>query len=159
MRPVTPPTDNLPDNVMPARFDPPDEVKDEVNPIVGLVHKDEQGQPLGLEFMFELTKDEITVLRHEPYLTITMMSDHLHPFALQTSFEPDKKYAELMEHNHICNSNITHANQKWWRCDNPTHNSEQHRLRQCDECWEAALEESYTELATGDAEEDEPTGD
>jgi hypothetical protein len=157
MRPVTPPTNNLPDNVKPARFQAPPEVADQVNDIMGLVHSGPDGEPLGLEFMFELSKDEIKVLRHEPYLTITMMADHLHPFAIQTSFPVDKKYDQLIEHQHVCTANATHMQQKWWRCDNPTHNVNEDRIRQCDECWDYQLVESAQQIESGEL--DEPIND
>ena len=140
MRPVPPPQD-LPPNLRPAKFSAPPEISGEVNDIYGVIHLDEEGNANALEFQFQLSKDEIKVLRHEPYITLTILADHLHPFALQTSFPTDEKYDKLMEHQHVCNTNLTHDKQKWWRCDNPSHDSEtsEQRIRVCDECWQERL--------------------
>lgn len=134
MKPITPPA-KLPDNVRPVKFSAP-EGAEGINDAIGLQHVDEQGNPVALEFMFELTKDEIKVLRHEPYLTFTVLADHLHPFSIQTTFPYEEKYDSLVEHQHICTSNETHEKNKWWRCDNPSHNSKEHRIRMCNECWD-----------------------
>lgn len=152
MKPVIPPPD-LPTNVRAVMFQPPEGMEGEVNPLPGMVHLDEDGRPLGLEFMFEFTKEEVQVLRHEPFVTITFMGDQVTPFALQTSYPPDKKYADLMEHHHICAQNLTHEKQKFWKCDNPSHNSDQQRIRECDECFhdrqsqevQVVMDEVYSE--------------
>lgn len=149
MRPVTPTVD-LPDNVKAVKFSAP-EGQTDIGDIVGLVHQDQEGKNVALEFMFELTKDEIKVLRHEPYLTMTVMSDHLHPFALQTTFPFEQKYETLNEHSHICTDNITHESHQFWRCDNPSHTGD-NKHRMCQACWEAKTSQ---EQPAGNPESDE----
>ena len=151
MKPVTPPSD-LPSSVKPVMFQPPEGMEDEINPLPGMVHLDDEGHPLGLEFMFELSKEEIQVLRHEPFVTITFMGDQVTPFALQTSYPIDEKYAKLMEHHHICTQNLVHEKQKFWRCDNPTHNSDEQKLRECDACFENRQDQEV-EVISEEAEE------
>lgn len=136
MRQVTPSGD-FPPNVQLVRFTPPDNLPDglQMQDAVGLAHLNEGREIVALEFMFELTDDEIQVLNHERYLTLTMMSDHLHPFALQTSYPPDPKYAQLDEHTHVCVDGLTHEKDKFWKCENPRHDHKQNRIRECEECW------------------------
>lgn len=135
MKSVHPP-DNLPDNCRAVLFNPPEGLEDSVNPIPGIVHLNEEGAPIAMEFMMQLSKDEIKVLRHEPFITITFMGDSLTPFGIQTSFPYEEKYDTLMEHQHVCTDILTHEKQKWWRCDNPSHDIDKQRIRMCDECWE-----------------------
>lgn len=127
----------LPENTRAVKFSAPEDMGDNINDAVGLQHLDEEGNPTALEFMFELTKDEIKVLRHEPYITFTVISDHLHPFSLQTTFPYEQKYDSLVEHQHVCTANVKHDTNRWWRCDNPSHNTKENRLRMCDDCWES----------------------
>ena len=136
MRPVVP-TGDFPDNVRPAKFKAPEGMEDDVNDIAGLLHLDDAGEPQAMEFMFELSEAEIKVLKHEPYVTMTVMADHLHPFAIQTSYPPDPKFDSLDEHTHICDSNMVHEENKWWRCDSPNHDKIKDRNRECDDCWSA----------------------
>jgi hypothetical protein len=150
MRPVPPPLE-LPETCRAALFQPPEGLEDKVNPLPGIVHLDAEGEPVGLEFMFELSRDEVQVLKHEPYVTITFMGSALPPFALQTSYPEDDKYKNLDDHYHICTSNFTHEEQKFWQCDNPAHNPKDNgqRLRECLECFhskEQDLLEKHADL-------------
>ena len=143
MRPVAPNVD-LPDDVRPVMFRAPEGQEDEINDIPGLVHLDEQGEPKAMEFMFELTDQEIKVLKHEPYITLTVLADHLDPFALQTTFPYDTKYESLEEHTHICDANLAHDENMFWRCDNPSHDKIKARVRECDECFQVRTTASDT---------------
>lgn len=139
MKPVMPLDLELPDNVKPIKFTAPAGEHDvNIQDIVGLVHLDEDGNPLGFEFMFELDKKEIQVLRHEPYVTVSFYGQGITPFNLETTIPFDKKYSDLLTHTHVCTSELTHEGQKWWSCDNPTHNSKENRLRNCPECVQEA---------------------
>jgi hypothetical protein len=140
VRPVMPP-DNLPEHVDAARFDPPESIANEVDSIAGIIHKDpEDKEPVALEFMFELSEQDIKVLKHDPYLTITILADHLHPFRIETSHQYTPDYEQLEEHHHICAENVTHDTNEWWRCDNPRHDKIKDRNRVCDSCWDAVQE-------------------
>lgn len=130
MKPILPKLEDLPDNVQPVKFTAPQELAGDVEDIVGCAHKTEDGQTIAIEFLFELNDDEVRVLKHEPYLTFTIMADHLHVFAIQTSFPPDKKYSDLEEHTHKCPDC-----EKFSRCENPRHEMPRDRVRQCDKCW------------------------
>lgn len=135
MRPVAPTTE-LPDDVKAVMFRAPEGEEDKVNDIPGLTHIDESGEPKALEFMFELTEQEIKILKHEPYVTLLVMADHLHPFAIQTSYPYDPKYDDIDEHTHICSSNLVHEDNIYWKCDNPRHEALRDRVRECDECFQ-----------------------
>jgi hypothetical protein len=145
MRQVVPSGD-FPSNVVPAKFTPPEGMGDEVGEAVGLIHKHpDTGETLALEFMFELTEQDIRVLKHEPYLTLTFMTDRLHPFAIQTSYPYDEKYENLDTHTHICRDNLAHEDNQWWKCDNPRHDHIKDRIRECTPCWRARTQEGEPE--------------
>ena len=146
MKPVMPAGLELPDNVKLIQFTAPEGMEDAVQNIHGLVHLDEEGQPLGFEFMFELDKKEIQVLRHEPYITISFMGQGITPFKLETTIPHDDMYRGLMEHTHVCTSELTHENNKWWSCDNPTHNTKENRVRNCADCVQEAGVQGLLEL-------------
>lgn len=153
MRPVIPP-DDLPNNVQAVQFNPPEGMEEQVNKVAGLVHYDNDGNKAAMEFMFELSQEELQVLNHEPYLTLTVMADHLHPFALQSSFPPEPdRYDKLDSHNHKCVSNLTHETEQFWRCFNPRHANIKGKELECDSCWQVRLFESDKK------EEQEQTGD
>lgn len=134
MRQVVPSGD-FPPNVHPVKFSPPEGMEEQVGEAIGLLHQDQNGETVALEFMLELTEQEIRVLKHEPFITLTLMADHLHPFAIQTSYPEDEKYEDLDTHHHICDKNASHENNEWWRCDNPRHDHIKDRIRECDSCW------------------------
>lgn len=140
MRVVIPnPNQEYPKNVIPAKFTP-EEGLDNVEPTYGLVHKDPEGKTVALEFMLELTEEDLMVLKHEPYLTLTIASEILPPFAIQTSFPYNEKYKKMAEHHHICRSNLMHVENIFWRCDNPMHDKS-HKFRECDNCWQMRTSE------------------
>lgn len=131
MKPIIP-SGEFPENVKPAKFTAPDEIKDHVNDIVGLMHQDQEGNTVALEFMFEVTEQELHTLKHEPFVTLTLFTSDLSPFALQTSYPFEDKYTQLNSHTHICTSK---EESHWWKCDNPRHDPIKDRTRECDECW------------------------
>lgn len=157
MRPVVPAGDNLPENVQRVKFDPPPGQEDEVNPIVGIVHHDPEGNKLASEFMFELTEDEIAVLNHEPFVTIVVYADHLHPFAIQTSYPAEEKYHTLNEHTHFCVSNLTHDEKKPWLCENPRHEMPEMRERECPVCWNERQIQVVKEAESGQENKELPS--
>lgn len=144
MKPIVPPQD-LPDTVRAVLFKAPAGAEEEVNDLPGLVHMNDQGEAIACEFMFEFTKEEIQVLRHEPYLTLTMMVQAPPVFALQTTFEPDEKYKTLMEHSHVCTENLAHEKQMFWKCDNPAHDSTTTTRRTCAGCFDVANAQAVEE--------------
>jgi hypothetical protein len=145
VNPVMPTGLELPPDVKAVVFTAPEGMEDTVQDIQGLVHLAEDGSPLGFEFMFELSKQELQVLRHEPYLTVSFMGQSLTPFRMETTVPFDEKYETLSTHSHICSENLTHDTQLWWPCDNPAHNTDTKKLRTCKECfhvmWQRAQEE------------------
>jgi hypothetical protein len=143
VRPVVP-SGELPDSVSAVMFQPPPGTEEEVTALPGIVHLGPDGQPIACEFMFEFTKDEIKVLKHEPFVTITMMVQAPPVFAIQTTFDPDPKFDSLNEHQHICTENLTHENRQFWRCDNPTHNAKDQRIRTCDPCYRYLEEDAIS---------------
>lgn len=145
MKPIVPP-DELPANIRPVLFQAPEGTEDEVNNLPGLVHLNENNEPFACEFLFELSKEEIQVLRHEPYLTITMMVQAPPVFSIQSTYSPDEKYEKLLEHSHVCTENLIHENQRWWQCDNPAHDGKTHKLRTCDKCFQVANEEAIAQV-------------
>lgn len=146
MKQVVPSVKDLPENVRPVKFNPPEGMEKEINSAVGIVHLDpESGESVALEFMFEFTEQELSVLMHEPFLTVTFMTDHLHPFAIQTSYPYDPSYEKLDDHHHICDSNFAHENNEYWRCENPRHNPIKDRMRECDPCWRTRTQQSGEE--------------
>ena len=136
MRAITPNIE-LPDNVQAVLFRAPAE-REDVQDIAGLVHKDEDGQPVAIEFMFELSKQDLHVLKHEPFLTLILEGSELAPFSLQATIPYDEKYKTLSEHSHVCTENVTHEKQQWWRCDNPSHTGEvnNNTIRMCTSCFD-----------------------
>lgn len=153
MRAVMPLGLELPDNVKPVKMEaPPGEHSVNIKDIVGLVHLDDDGNPLGFEFMFELDKKEVQVLRHEPYLTISFYGQGVMPFNVETTVPHDKKYDSLATHSHVCSLNLSHETNRWWQCDNPAHDSKGTKLRSCAEC--VQLQGEAEEQGELDAEED-----
>lgn len=152
MRPVVPQGD-LPETVKAIMFRAP-EGRDDVDDIPGVVHLDEDGSPIAMEFMFEISRDELKVLRHEPYLTVLIEGGQLTPFSIQSTIKFDKKYETLNEHSHVCTENVAHERQLWWRCDNPAHDSKANSIRMCDDCFEI-LTSQYEIEDTSPEENDE----
>lgn len=151
MRPVIP-SGNFPDNVKPAKFAAPEGMEEQVNDTIGLVHvHPNTGQTVAIEFMFELSEEELLVLQHERFITMTVMADHLHPFSIQTSYPFDEKYRTLKQHTHVCKSNIAHEEPKWWQCENPRHHSKDDRDRECDDCWRKRTGQEEEDGGEGDA--------
>lgn len=144
MKPVLPTGLDLPENVRVVTLTGPED-QDFIEDITGLVHLDEDGTPLGFEFMFEFDKKDLHVLKHEPYLTVSFFGKGITPFAMQTTVPYDKKYTTLATHTHVCSANKAHDKQVWWQCDNPSHKTDTDRLRTCFDCLQALEDEPQDE--------------
>jgi len=86
MKPVLPDLTEevLPPNVELHKFEHP---SPNVDDIFGLVYKaEEEGESNSIEFMFELTNEELDILKVKPLLTITILGDAAPVFALMTSY-------------------------------------------------------------------------
>ena len=153
MRPVVP-QGELPESVQAVMFRAPED-REDIEDIPGIVHLAEDGSAIAMEFMFEISKDELKVLRHEPYLTVLIEGGQLTPFSLQSTVPFDEKYETLIEHSHVCTENVTHEKQLWWRCDNPAHDSKANTIRMCDDCFNVIT--MQTEEDTEEEDSGEPT--
>lgn len=161
------PHGDLPAHVQPVKFGANKEMKEAgVQDAYAVVHYPEhmtdpekryQGDIIAIEMLFEVSREEIMTLMHEPYLTLTMITDSFPPTSLQTTHQYDPRYKMMVEHTHRCPECEEH-----WRCDNPKHKMPESRKLICIDCWHEAMEVAKEdhenkgqEVSVDGAEEDE----
>lgn len=141
------PSGDLPDHVQPVKFSASKEMKEEgIEDAYAIVHYPEHmtdpekrysGDIVAIEMLFEISQEELTTLMHEPYITLTMLTDQLPPTMLQTAFPYDPRYKLVVEHTHRCPECENH-----YRCDNPKHKMPESRKLVCDDCWHSLMEQA-----------------
>lgn len=141
------PNGDLPDNVQAVKFGASKEMKEEgIQDAFGIVHYPEHltdpekrypGDVVAVEMMFEVSQEELMTLMHEPYITLTMLTDELPPTVVQTTHPYDPRYKLTVEHTHHCPEC-----DKYYRCDNPKHKMPESRKLICDECWHVKMDEA-----------------
>lgn len=141
------PNGNLPEHVQAVKFGASEEMKQAgIQDAYGVVHYPEHmtdpekryaGDIVAVEMMFEVSKEEVTTLLHEPYITITMLTDKLPPTMLQTTHPYDPRYRLMVEHTHRCPECDEH-----YRCDNPKHKMPESRKLICDPCWHIEMDKA-----------------
>lgn len=143
------PNGDLPPHVQPVKFGVNEEMREAgIQDAYAIVHYPEHltdpstHRPeniQAIELMFEVTQDEITTLMHEPYITLTLLTDQLPPVMMQTSYPYDPRYKLMVEHHHRCPLCEEH-----WRCDNPKHKMPESRKLVCTSCWHKEMDEAAT---------------
>lgn len=158
------PNGDLPAHVQVARFTPSGEMQEAgIQPAFGVIHYPEdktdpekrfQGDILGIELMFEVSREEIMTLLHEPYITLTLLTDSLPPLMLETTHKYDPRFKLTIEHTHRCPECDEH-----YRCHNPIHKMPESRKLICDDCWHEKMDEKKDELQGTEVVVDEGADD
>lgn len=158
------PNGDLPDHVQAVRFSPSEEMQEAgIKPAFGIVHYPEEmtdpekrypGDILGIELMFEVSREEIMTLLHEPYITLTLLTGELPPLMMETTHPYDPRYKLTIEHTHRCPECDNH-----YRCNNPIHKMPESRKLICEECWQVKMKEKVDELEDQEVSVDEGAED